>query len=151
MSDYRQLCLLLFPSSPHRGWLGSTSGLNNVLINQAAVLREGSQHHAVHTHPADKRRSSTFVEAIDAFFPDGLEEAIERALELRVCLEADLNRVERVAIAEVSQIFGIECNSSSVKTLTQHLVLLRLRTRQQRSPCTGRRERGLWLLFRHSC
>jgi hypothetical protein len=110
VTKYRQLSLLLFASSPHGSWLSSSSGLNYMLVDQAAVLCEGSQHHAVHAHPADKRRSSAFVEAIDAFFSDGLEEAVERALELRVRLEADLDGIERVTLPEVSQTVYVERN-----------------------------------------
>ena len=103
VSKYRQLSLLLFASSPHGSWLSSSSGLNYVLVDQAAVLCKGSQHHAIHAHPAHERRSSAFVEAIEAFFSDGLEEAVERALELRVRLEADLYGIEWMTLAGVSQ------------------------------------------------
>jgi hypothetical protein len=150
MSNNRQLCLLLFSPSPYGSWLCSTSWLNEVLIDQSSILCERSQHHTVHAHPADERRSSPFVEAIDAFFPDGLEQAVQGTFEFRVRLEADFDRVKRVAMSNVSHAVS-SANATIIHVLTQHSALLHQRRHQRRSPCTGLRERRLWLLSRHSC
>ena len=122
-----------------------------MFVDQAAILRERSQHHAVHAHPANERRSSAFVEAIDAFFSDSLEEAIERALELRVRLEADLDRIEWMTLQKLARLQVLYAIATSVKMFTQHLASLHQKRHPQRIPCTGRREQDLWPLFRHSC
>jgi hypothetical protein len=73
--------------------------VEQVVLQGAPVDRERAQHHAVHEHPADEGRGRAFVEAEEAFVPEGGGEAVEGAGEVggRRGLKADFEGVEGVA------------------------------------------------------
>lgn len=56
---------------------GHSVGVEEGAMQEFAVVGQGAEHKAVHEHPSYERRCRAFVEAGYAFFPDGLEEALE--------------------------------------------------------------------------
>lgn len=68
------------------------------LVEDSTIESEGSEHDAIHEHPPDERGSSSFVEAWDTLFSDGLEKTLEGTGEAigGRGLQADFDRVERM-------------------------------------------------------
>lgn len=56
---------------------GHAVGVEEGLVEDAAVEGQGAEHDAVHEHPAYERRRGSLVEAREALFSDGEEETLE--------------------------------------------------------------------------
>ena len=80
------------------GRRGHAIWVEECLVKEAPIERQGAKHYRIHEHPPYQRRRGTFVEAEHAFFADGEEEALEGARESRLVggLESDFDCIERV-------------------------------------------------------
>ena len=99
MPKPRQALLLLIRQPDGLTARPGAKRLKDVFVQEPAVQRQAAEHEAVHGHPADEGRGGAFVDAIDAFFAQGLEDAVEGAGELGFwCgLEAHFYCVEGVS------------------------------------------------------